>query len=193
MYSQNDEEAYIVRYVNESPVGRFLDLGAYDGENLSNTRALALLGWGGTCVDASPTVFKQLRKLYRNSKKVSAVNVAVGARDGRVVFHDNPNAVATAVEGEMDRWPDEEFNKVEVPLWSVSTLLRRYPGPYRFISIDIEGMDYEVLVQMDLNALGCDLICVEHNGKILEECKAYIQQFGFKVLLINGENLLMGR
>ena len=39
MYSQNQEEKYILKHFKDKQ-GTFLDLGAYDGKELSNTRAL---------------------------------------------------------------------------------------------------------------------------------------------------------
>ena len=36
--------------------GTFLDLGAYDGVDLSNTRALTELGWAGVCIEPNPVI-----------------------------------------------------------------------------------------------------------------------------------------
>jgi len=63
---------------------------------------------------------------------------------------------------------------------------------FDFITIDAEGMDYEILSQINLNEVGCKLICVEHNGKDIEKFKSYCQSFGMKEISRNGENLIMG-
>ena len=44
MYSQNEEEKYILEAIGEQ-VGIFLDIGAYDGETRSNTLALVEREW----------------------------------------------------------------------------------------------------------------------------------------------------
>ena len=51
-YSQNDEEKVILGWFRDKKkkVGRFLDVGAYTGLELSNTRALMEKGWSGVCV-----------------------------------------------------------------------------------------------------------------------------------------------
>lgn len=47
MYSQLDEERVIVDWFRDKPVGKYLDIGAWDGIEMSNTRRLAELGWAG--------------------------------------------------------------------------------------------------------------------------------------------------
>ena len=62
MYSQNNEEEIILNFFKEKK-GIFLDLGAYDGIGLSNTRALAEKGWKGVCVEQ--TAYKEAYKKQR--------------------------------------------------------------------------------------------------------------------------------
>lgn len=191
MFSQNDEEKYILNYFGDFK-GRFLDIGAFDGVNLSNTRELIERGWTGVMVEPSPSVFP---RLVENTKEpgITLINAAIASIDGHVDFWDNDQAVATAVPSEMDRWEDQAFKKCRVPAMTVSTLLSQNPGPYHFISIDAEGMDYDILRQIKPIRLNCRMVCVEHNGKVLNECREYLYDFGYKVLLVNAENLIMVR
>ena len=69
MFTQRDEEKYILEFFKGN-TGRFLDIGAANGECFSTTRALALLGWSGVCVEPSPTVLPALRTLYAGNPKV---------------------------------------------------------------------------------------------------------------------------
>ena len=64
MFSQRDEEQVILDHFGDR-VGTFLDVGAYDGITFSNTHALALKGWSGVCVEASPSCFVKLMKILR--------------------------------------------------------------------------------------------------------------------------------
>lgn len=61
MYSQNQEEKYILNHFKDKQ-GTFLDLGAYNGKELSNSRALVELGWAGCCVEPHPTICAELEK-----------------------------------------------------------------------------------------------------------------------------------
>ena len=60
-YSQNNEQEFILNYFNGYK-GTFLDLGAYDGIELSNTRALMELGWLGMCFEPNPDIYLRLKQ-----------------------------------------------------------------------------------------------------------------------------------
>jgi hypothetical protein len=48
-YSQNNEQEIILNFFN-GRIGRYLDIGAFDGVSMSNTLALVELGWQGTAI-----------------------------------------------------------------------------------------------------------------------------------------------
>ena len=89
-YSQNDEQAVITAYFG-STIGKFLDIGAYDGVKLSNTRALLEQGWTGTLVEPSPIVFTQLMaNTVDYADKVNLVNAAVTTEELEpLAFYDS--------------------------------------------------------------------------------------------------------
>jgi len=64
---------------------------------------------------------------------------------------------------------------------------------FDFVSIDIEGLDYDVMVQMDFDLMGTKMICVETNSKEDEKYIAFCEKFGFKVLHKTHENLIFAR
>jgi hypothetical protein len=65
---------------------------------------------------------------------------------------------------------------------------------FDFISIDCEGLDYEILEQMNLDDLNCKMVCIETNGKETQKYIDYISMFnGFKMLHLNAENLILAR
>ena len=63
---------------------------------------------------------------------------------------------------------------------------------YNFISINVEGMDFDVLSKLDLKRLGCELVCVEFNGIEPEKYLNYCAQFGMREIARNARNLLIG-
>jgi hypothetical protein len=62
-----------------------------------------------------------------------------------------------------------------------------------FITIDIEGLDYEILSSIDLDQTQTRLICVEHNGHNIQKYIDYFKKYKMQVIAQNAENLLMGR
>lgn len=65
MFSQNNEEQYILEYFKgqESQIN-FLEIGAYSPFTFSNTRALVELGHKGVYVEPSPKCFAEFAKEY---------------------------------------------------------------------------------------------------------------------------------
>ena len=195
MYSQSGEEEYILNYFKGRPVGRLLDIGAYHPTVFSNSRALIELGWSGVLVEPSPKCFGELERVYKDSDTVDIVNIAIGTYDGKLRFHDSGGANATAVEEHYKKWKpiQLDYEDIEVDCVTWETFYRNFPGLYNFINIDTEGMDYDILKQMDLNLLGTELLCIEYSYNT-NQIVGYLQQNGFGGLLFqNGENIMVGK
>jgi FkbM family methyltransferase len=163
-YSQQGEDVEVLSYF-EDYIGTFLDIGAYNGKEMSNTYALAEQGWSGVCVEASPQCFVQLQKTYKDSKKVKLVNAFIGSSVGCRLFFDHGGATATASTTHKKVWESQvPYQQIHVASVRVIDILDILPGPYDFISIDVEGVDLSVLKGMPGNPyqiLGTKMFCVE--------------------------------
>lgn len=198
-YSQNGEQAIILNYFKEKN-GCFLSIGENDGQTLSNVRALALSGWTGTCVEPATEAFSKLQELYVDTP-IECFNVAIGTENGRIAFYDmgthlgkeDTSLLSTINKKEIDRWKGTvEFRETECTSWTFETLEQNSLYlTYDFISIDAEGMDYEILKQIPLTDV--KMVCVEYNGKDEEKYVRYCEKYGLKVLHKNFENLIFAR
>lgn len=204
MYSQNNEELYIVNHFTflesngVSLTKTFLDLGAYDGLDLSNSRRLMELGWSGMCVEPHPEIYKKLIANCNDFAPVKFCPYAIGEKNGFAQFNANDTYYSTLKESELKRWENHNFNfsPITVEVLDFKTFYNKvsFFKTYDFISIDCEGLDYEILTQINLDEVGCYMVCVETNGKETEKYIEYINKFkGFNVLTINAENLIMAR
>lgn len=220
-FSQSGEQKIILNYFGDRK-GAFLDCGANDGVVLSNTRALAELSWKGICIEPSPSAFEKLRWNYFNNMDVTVVNAAITTADGPIDLYDSGThlkkgdvaLLSTTVPSEMDRWKKsgEVFTKTTVRGITFQTLLSecglvqgnvidytdKIPpviAQFDFISIDAEGMDVVILRQIDLTAVGCQLLCIEFNQNRETEAaiRAHCQYHGMKLLHKNYENLIFER
>jgi FkbM family methyltransferase len=192
-YSQNNEQYFILKYFAKY-TGTFLDLGSYNGVDLSNVRALAELGWNGVMVEASPVVYKELKKNYSDYPNIQLVNCAVGRKTEKINFYDNHNAVGTLHKTETLRWKEEKFETVEIPCVEINELLSIcHYKTFDFISCDIEGEDLSVMKRLDFNKLKTKMVCVEWNGKDKNLYDDILLPYGFKLMHKNGENLIYYR
>lgn len=206
-YSQNNEQEIILKYFGDYK-GQFLDIGANDGVTLSNTRALAKKGWKGVLLEPSKSAYGKLNALYENNTNILVLEAAIGNFIGESEFfesgpHLGENDIAllsTLKPDELNRWQNQtQFRKTRVNVWTFNVLqkfvssLGRLPH-YQFINIDAEGCDLEILKQIDLNAVVCSCVCVEHNSnkEVENEIRRYCASFGlFTELLCNAENIIL--
>ncbi len=201
-YSQNNEEEIILRQFRGKTNGVFLDIGANDGITLSNTYALALQGWTGLLVEASPKAYERLLKNYKQfDRDFDLQNVAIGKEDGELVFYESGELlnkgdialVSSSVPSELKRWEslNMPFEKMTVPMTSVKTMLERSRHKhFDLLSIDIEGMELDVLPQIDFKNLGIKVACIEWNSKDEKRYNDIMFPYGFKLVSKNPENLI---
>lgn len=185
-YSQHGEQQIIMDYFGDF-TGFLLDIGANDGVTFSNSRYLLEQGWYGVLVEPSKKTFNTLTENSKTlSDRVVLHNVAIGTYNGVTEFFESGplvskkdhSLVSSMKEPETERWkkrskpgdPIVKFSKKYVPVITFSELLRNSGcDTFQFINLDVEGMELEILRQMDFNTLGCKLICVEYNGRDYEE------------------------
>jgi FkbM family methyltransferase len=195
MYSQNNEEQIILNHFKNFK-GTFLDLGAYDGIDLSNTRALTQLGWSGICVEPNPLIFERLCDNLKSFNNVIEYRFAIGTENKTVMMQMNDSYYSTVKQSEVDRWKGSfKFESAEVQMIDFKSFLEfsKYKT-FDFISIDCEGLDYEILEQINLDEVKCKMVCVETNSKETDKYIDYILKFeGFKIISMNSENLIMAR
>ena len=196
MFSQNDEESYIVKFFGDK-AGNFLDIGAYDGKAFSNTHRLALNGWGGVCFEPSVSVFPQLETLYKDRDDVVCDKRAIGSKRGKAIFYDSSgDAISSFDTAHVKKWEknwNSKFKQVEVDVIPFSDILDEYGSDFDFINIDVESTNYEIFKLLDFKKLNkCKLFCIEHDRRD-REIERTLKQFGFRQILRNPENIILGR
>jgi len=202
-FSQNNEQEIILEYFKNQLGGSFLDIGANDGQTLSNSRALALSGWSGVCVEPAPDPFQKLEKLYEGSK-VLVFECAIGKADGRMPFHisgthlhkGDSGLLSTLEPEEIKRWQGtEQFIESEVEVFTWPTFYQSCGvQTFDFISIDAEGLDLFILKEMNLKEMATKLVCVEwnNNSKMKLAFNSILRSYGMRLMHVNFENLIYG-
>lgn len=209
-YSQFGEEEIVLDFFSKRPPTavprRVLDIGAHDGISCSNSKRLIELGWGGTLVEPSPGAFAKLMRVHANNDRVNLANVGMIYGETRVLkFYDTGGLFVGTFD---DRWRDEWEGKQTVhyrPIYVVGctfgTLFDALPGPYHFISIDVEGTNLDLFWALTRSCgddglrsliLGAELICVEHQGRV-DEIENIATSQGFVKHAVTEANILLAR
>ena len=200
MYSQNNEEQIILKYFGVEK-GTVLDIGANDGKTLSNSYACILRGWQGVMVEPSSKCFESLFQLHQGNCSVFSFNFAIAEKTGTLDFYESGEhlkngdhgLLSTLKESELERWKgsDNKFTKTKARAVTFKRFLElSRVKKFDLISIDAEGVDYEILKQMDLEKLGCKMLIVETNGVENEKYIDYCAKFGMTIYHRNQENLI---
>ena len=193
-FTQTDEQPVILRELADLPSGRFLDIGAHDGQTLSNTRALALSGWSGTLVEPNPYLFLELLKRYGNDKRFTLINAAMSDKSGLTDFLYDAGGYqfgSSIASNAKELFPDQAFaTSFKVNAISPKDLTETYD----FISIDTEGFDLPILKAMRGTLDPTRLICIEYNQE--RSYDATIEELrlqGFEQVHKSRENILARR
>jgi hypothetical protein len=198
-YSQYKEQLFIKKFFGEK-VGTFLDVGAADGIVFSNVYQLLLDGWCGISVEPETQTFRQLINNYEQFKTRSELVMSViDAKEDFVTFYENRQLSSTSHEHMQNwEWHRKEHNYEWKPIThyaiTLDSLLKQYSSRnLDFISIDIEGKNYAVVINTDWNlASNCKLLCIEHDQKE-QSLIDHMLQYGFSPYALTPVNLLLSK
>lgn len=203
-YSQNSEESIILDYFKDE-IGTLLDLGANDGKTLSNSLALIERGWVGTLIEASPKAFERLKQTHNVSdREIQLLNVAIGSHNGTIELNESGSLLGTGDvslvsstrQDEVERWTSLNipFEKITVPICDFNTLLQRSVyKKFDLITVDIEGMEPEVIPQIMFTNLQTKMAIIEWNGKNADLYDRLLAKHGLKLIHTNAENRIYVR
>lgn len=152
------------KYFGEKTDGYYVEIGAYDGYEWSNTWGLMALGWSGLAVEPNPSMFDQL--LQNCSEKITCCKVAVGKNASCLLRISG--AISTTSEEQTDiyrecEWYSGNEPMVEVPMVTLNKLLEDMQSPENFevLVIDTEGTEFEVLETFDIDKWKPKMVIVE--------------------------------
>lgn len=147
-------------YANPPRTNFFVDVGAYDGVHLSNSRRLFECGWAGLCIEPGADQFVVLEQLYAGTA-VRTLPIAIALEEGFAVLTREQTGSALVREGGPSG--DREGDRVRVQRLA-SVLSECAVHDLDVLLIDAEGVDYEVLASFPFDRIRPQLIVIETNS-----------------------------
>jgi FkbM family methyltransferase len=181
------QDAWVAGIFNQRAGGYFLDFGAFDGEQISNTYYLEKqLGWRGICVEPNPTFYPVLcskrsaicvnAALYKNSREVLSFVDAHGLSSFEYLAKADQNSEKREAATKAT---------ISVDTINPTELLDRFKAPTTidYMSLDVEGAEFDVLNAFDFNKYRVVLLTVEHNSvePKRQQIRDYLAGFGYAV------------
>jgi len=153
-YSGNFEDVILHRALADVRNGCYADVGASHPIAYSNTYAFYEKGWRGICVEP----IGAYSGIWREARAEDVfVNAALGASAGQTTFHiyQQTPQLSTGSKATVQAWrkdgrlPDQS---VAVPVLTLNSVLEQHLAgrTLHLLSIDVEGMEKDVLAGFDL-------------------------------------------
>lgn len=167
-YSQAGEDQ-LVRYLFQSlgiEYPNYLDIGANHPYIGNNTFLFYSRGSKGVCIEPDIDLFKSI---CNHRKGDVILNAAIGPIKGTAdlyIFPDPYSGWNTLSKAEAEKRQEESGVKIKkvnkVPVLHINDVMEKhFTGGLNFMSLDVEGIDYEILNSLDFARYSPDVICVE--------------------------------
>jgi FkbM family methyltransferase len=166
LYSDEGQDTWVLAMLGKASKNhshRFLDIGARDGNFFSNTRRLEENGWNGTCIEPFPSNFK---KFHRTCALVQKAIVA--KKNVKRIYSNCEDGSGVTGWSGFTATNKNAKNKIkkctqtEVPQTTFAEL--NLPKTLDYISLDVEGLELEILKSFPFDAHCSKLWTVEGAG-----------------------------
>lgn len=144
----------------------YLDIGAHHPTQLSNTHFFYAKGCRGVNVEPDPDLFAAFI-----AQRPGDINLNVGIGEGNVPalpFHVmSTRTLNTFSKTEAARYEETGLHRIEkvieVPVISINSVIAEYFDGRApdLVSVDVEGLDFEIIKSLDLVRYRPTVICVE--------------------------------
>jgi FkbM family methyltransferase len=155
------------KYFGYPSMGFFVEVGAYDGEFVSNTSFLADAGWKGLYIEPVSEYYHKCLKRHE-SNDVTVANVAIGLEEGEVKMFRG-ETLSTLNEEQVKRYQEIDwaahitFDEINCDQLRLDTLMNRLEVPKNFdiLVVDVEGKESEIFKTFDLDEWRPKMMIVE--------------------------------
>jgi len=181
------QDVFVLLMLDWRRNGFFVEFGATDGLNISNTYMLEKnYGWSGILAEPFPFWHEQLRQ----NRTCSIDHRCVWSQTGEHLQFSTsevfPEYATIASYQGSDMHKDvreRSFTNIEVETVSLNDLLREHGAPKNFdyLSVDTEGSEFAILNALDFNAYCPKIITVEHNYNTMQrdEIRNHLASAGY--------------
>jgi len=181
-YSQEGEDMILRRIFDKVKNGFYIDVGAYHPKKFSNTFYFYKLGWRGINIDAMPgsmTKFNRIRKRDIN------IEISVSSKKQKLTYYAFNEPALNSFNKELSYSRNGKDNykiifEKDIDTLTLKEILDKYlPRDLTeidFLSIDVETLDFDVLISNDWQKYRPKIVLIEDlkfNINKLEESNIY--------------------
>lgn len=155
------------KYFGYPSKGYFVEVGAYDGEFVSNTSCLADHGWNGLYIEPIQENYDKCMERHVKNDVIVA-NVAIGKDEGEAKIYYG-DTLTTLDKDQVDKYNEIEwsqhiqFRETSCYQMRLDSLMEQTGVPKEFdvLVVDVEGKEYEVFQTFDLDVWKPKMMIIE--------------------------------
>jgi FkbM family methyltransferase len=205
--SQDGQDEFLEKNVFKGlKCGIFMDIGANDGVTINNTLYFETTnGWTGINVEPIKEVFD---KLLQNRPKCININCAVDKKNGTAEFIKNRgySEMISGLKAQFDRRHVARLNNeldshggssevIHVETKTIESICKENNiSTINYLSIDVEGAEFDVIKSINFETVFIDVIGFENNyDDNSEPIVEYLQEKGYTFLHKNMDIFMIHR
>ena len=196
-YSKSGDDIQLMKLINSSSPGAYVDIGSWHPIKYSNTYYFYLRNWKGICVDPNPNLIP----LYKEFRpKDIFINAGISKSDVPLDFYMvkessmNTFSYDFLVKHQLD---SQIISTLKVPMITLKEVLDKNlkdSDRLDFFDIDVEGLDLEVLKTNDWSKYRPKIIVIETDIALKEDFNSeivkYLEDQDYRLIgksIINGD------
>lgn len=191
-YSQGGEDMILNTIFTSKKKGVYVDVGANNPYVQSNTQFFYEQGWKGINIDANPGSMKLFNRIR---KRDINLEIGISQKEGVLKYYMfNPSFFNSFDEIAYKRYNDKLIGIKEIKTIPLSNVLDKYlnDNDIDFLTVDVEGFDFEVLKSNDWSKYRPKMIIFEsHNSKLnttVSEIGTYLEGKGYRFFCLSSTN-----
>ncbi len=179
--SQTAQDIFVLSVFGPSFQGQFVEAGACDGEQASNTFLLEQkFGWSGVLVE--PNDYWRDRELVKK-RECHWFHGCLAGTVGHVEFINYHAPELSGIKSHFRKRKKNQGTEKLKESINIVTLMAKFNMPrIDYLSLDTEGSEYEILEAINLATNQIGVITVEHNFNNInrEKIFVYLTKFGYQ-------------
>lgn len=199
-FSQMGEDLILDLIFRDKKKGFYVDVGAYHPKQYSNTYLFYLRGWNGINIDPMPGSMDEFTKIRPRDINLE-LGVGMSKNEKTYYIFDQPALSGFSTKLSKKRDTESEYRivrKERIGMFPLKSILEQYmPKKHKidFLSVDVEGMDYEVLASNDWTRFSPSVVVVEDLTFSLSKPKMskiylFLTERGYELVAKNDVSLI---
>jgi len=189
IYSQEGEELILRKLFNQNERGFYIDIGAHHPKRFSNTYYFYKNGWCGINIEARP----ESKKLFDRVRPFDInLEQAIASEEKELIYYmfNEPALNGFSLPNVLrlkDHATYKVINEIKLHTQRLDKLLEIHLKPdqiINFMSIDVEGLDYDVIISNDWERFKPLIVLVEDSkfdfksGSIISD---FLESYNYRI------------